>query len=420
LDFLLKMKINGGKKMDDNEIISEYEKEKKSLKTRLIVIMVLVAIIVAIASSEFTMFYYNKKYGMANINFSENSEENIEIITDTLKSFREVIDNKYIGEIDERKMLDETIKGYINGLGDQYSSYMTKEEWEAFEASALGNYVGIGIFMGMDTSNNVVVASTIKQSPAEKAGLKAGDIIVRVNEEDVIGMPSDVISSKIKGEVGSKVKVTVVRGTETLDFNLKREELKVYHVETAMFENNVGYISLLTFDEGCAKEVEEAYKSLKAQGAKKFILDLRNNSGGLVDEALDIADLAVEKDKTLLVTLDSEGNKEYSKAERKQTITEDMVVLVNGYSASASEILAGALRDSGNVKIVGTTTFGKGVIQGVFLLDDGSALKLTINEYFTPNETKINKIGIEPDYVIEQNQETTDDEQLNKALEILK
>ena len=187
-----------------------------------------------------------------------------------------------------------------------------------------------------------------------------------------------------------------------------------------MFENNVGYISLLTFDEGCAKEVEEAYKSLKAQGAKKFILDLRNNSGGLVDEALDIADLAVEKDKTLLVTLDSEGNKEYSKAERKQTITEDMVVLVNGYSASASEILAGALRDSGNVKIVGTTTFGKGVIQGVFLLDDGSALKLTINEYFTPNETKINKIGIEPDYVIEQNQETTDDEQLNKALEILK
>ncbi len=406
--------------MDDNEIISEYEKEKKSLKTRLIVIMVLVAIIVAIASSEFTMFYYNKKYGMANINFSENSEENIEIITDTLKSFREVIDNKYIGEIDERKMLDETIKGYINGLGDQYSSYMTKEEWEAFEASALGNYVGIGIFMGMDTSNNVVVASTIKQSPAEKAGLKAGDIIVRVNEEDVIGMPSDVISSKIKGEVGSKVKVTVVRGTETLDFNLKREELKVYHVETAMFENNVGYISLLTFDEGCAKEVEEAYKSLKAQGAKKFILDLRNNSGGLVDEALDIADLAVEKDKTLLVTLDSEGNKEYSKAERKQTITEDMVVLVNGYSASASEILAGALRDSGNVKIVGTTTFGKGVIQGVFLLDDGSALKLTINEYFTPNETKINKIGIEPDYVIEQNQETTDDEQLNKALEILK
>ena len=180
--------------MDDNEIISEYEKEKKSLKTRLIVIMVLVAIIVAIASSEFTMFYYNKKYGMANINFSENSEENIEIITDTLKSFREVIDNKYIGEIDERKMLDETIKGYINGLGDQYSSYMTKEEWEAFEASALGNYVGIGIFMGMDTSNNVVVASTIKQSPAEKAGLKAGDIIVRVNEEDVIGMPSDVIS----------------------------------------------------------------------------------------------------------------------------------------------------------------------------------------------------------------------------------
>lgn len=406
--------------MDESEVISEYEKEKKSLKVKYIIIMVVLAIVVAIASSEFTMFYYNKKYGMSNIEFSEDSEENIEIIAETLKSFRDVIDKRYIGEIDERKMLDETIKGYINGLGDQYSSYMTKEEWEAFEAGALGNFVGIGIYMGMDINGNVVITSTIKESPAEKAGLKAGDIIAKVNNEDVIGEASDVISSKIKGEVGSKVKITVARGTETLDFNLKREEIKVYHVETAMFENNIGYMSLLTFDEGCAKEIEEGYKSLKSQGAEKIILDLRNNSGGLVEEALDIADLAIDKDKNLLITLDSEGNKEISKAEKKAIINEDMVVLVNGYSASASEILVGALKDNGRAKIVGTKTFGKGVIQGVFLLDDGSALKLTINEYFTPNENKINKIGIEPDYVVELDSSTKEDEQLNKAIELLK
>ena len=173
-------------------------------------------------------------------------------------------------------------------------------------------------------------------------------------------------------------------------------------------------------DRGCAKEIEEAYKSLKSQGAQKIILDLRNNTGGLVDEALDIADLIIEKDKSLLVTVDSKGNKEISKAEKSPIINENMVVLVNEFSASASEILVGALRDNEKAQVVGTTTFGKGVIQSVFMLNDGSALKLTVNEYFTPNETKINKVGIEPDYVVELNEETEEDEQLNKAIELLK
>ncbi len=405
--------------MEDDEF-SEFESEKKSLKIKYTITMFIVAIIVAIVSSEFTLFYYNNHSVLKKAEASQNAQENINVIDSTLKSFRKVIDECYIGEIDEQKILDETIKGYINGLDDEYSEYMTAKEWEEFEASALGNYVGIGIYMSVDKNNNIVVVAPIKGTPAEAAGLETGDVIVNVNDENVLGATSDVVSSKIKGEPGTEVKITVLRGTEYLDFTVKREEIKIYHVETEMLENNIGYISLLTFDEGCAKELEEAYKKVKSQGAQKIILDLRNNTGGLVDEALDIADLIIEKDKTLLVTVDSKGNKEISKAEKTPIINEEMIVLVNEFSASASEILVGALRDNEKAQVVGTKTFGKGVIQSVFMLNDGSALKLTVNEYFTPNETKINKVGIEPDYVVELNEETEDDEQLNKAIELLK
>lgn len=404
----------------ENDEFSEFEAEKKSLKIKYTIIMFIIAIIVAIVSSEFTLFYYNNHSVLKKAEASQNAQENINVIDVTLKEFRKLIDECYIGEIDEQKILDETIKGYINGLDDEYSEYMTASEWEEFQASALGNYVGIGIYMSVDKNNNIVVVAPIKGTPAEKAGLQTGDVIVNVNDENVLGVTSDIVSSKIKGEPGTEVKITILRETEYLDFNVKREEIKVYHVESKMLENNIGYISLLTFDEGCAKEVEEAYKSLKSQGAQKIILDLRNNTGGLVDEALNIADLIIEKDKNILITVDSKGNKEISKAERNPIINEDMVVLVNEFSASASEILVGALRDNGKAKTVGTNTFGKGVIQSVFMLNDGSALKLTVNEYFTPNETKINKVGIKPDYEVELNEDTEEDEQLNKAIELLK
>ena len=186
-----------------------------------------------------------------------------------------------------------------------------------------------------------------------------------------------------------------------------------------MLENNIGYISLLTFDEGCAEEFKIALQDLTSKGAKKLIIDLRNNTGGLVDEALEIADCFVPKGENLLITVDAKGNKEYSKSEKDPIVDCEIIVLTNEYSASASEILLGALRDSGKAKSVGTKTFGKGVIQSVYLLEDNSALKLTVNEYFTPNETKINKVGIEPDYEVELSEDSQEDLQLNKAIEIL-
>lgn len=406
--------------MEKDEIYEEFRKEKKSLIIKFSLITIILVMIVAVAASEFTLYYYFKTNNLEKSEVSENSEKNIDAIADTLKNFRKEIDKVFLGEIDEQKVLDETIKGYVKGLDDEYSEYMTKEEWDEFQSAALGNYVGIGIYMTTDNNGNVIVLAPIKGSPAESAGLETGDIITAVNDENVLGTSSDDVSNKIKGEAGTEVKLTVLRDNEYIDMNVKREEIKVYHVEEKMLENNIGYMNLATFDEGCSDEFREKYQTLKNQGAKSLILDLRNNTGGLVDEALKIADMMIEKDKTLLITVDSKRNKEIDKAKEDPIVEGDIIVLTNEYSASASEILVGALKDNGRAKSLGTKTFGKGVIQNVFFLNDGSALKLTVNEYFTPNETKINKVGIAPDYEVELPEDSQEDVQLNKAIELLK
>ena len=412
--------------MEQEDLELEFEEEKRNLKIKFILITIFVSIVVAILASEVTMMYYTNRYGDLNkikkgtVAAETKREKNIDVIAETLTSFREVIDREFIGEINESKILDETIKGYVNGLDDEYSEYLTAEDWDEFQTVALGNYVGIGIYMSTDKNDNVVVVEPIKDSPAEKVGIKSGDIIVGVNDESVIGVGSEIVSNKIKGEEGTKVKVTVERNGEYLDFDIERKAIKIYHVETEMLENNIGYISLLTFDEGCADEFKKEYLELKNKGAKKIIVDIRNNTGGLVEEALSLLDLFLPKNSTTLITVDANGKKEFSKTKNSQVITEDVVVLVNEYSASASEIFAGALKEHGRAQIVGTKTYGKGVIQSVFMLEDGSALKLTVEEYFTPNETKINKVGIEPNHAVELDLENQIDTQLNKAKELLK
>lgn len=406
--------------------------ERRQLRYRHIFITVMVSCIVAVITAGATFIYCAKKgtdnvlpfVGKTPVSTESTSDETIDAISQSLKSFRNVIDTYYIGDIEESKLLDGAIKGYVDGLGDEYSEYMTKEEWEEYQTAALGNYVGIGIYMGTDKDGNTIVSAPIKDSPAEKAGIKTEDIIVEVDGENVLGVDSALIASKIKGEANTKVHLKIARGTEYLEFDIIREEIKIYHVETEMKDGNVGYISLYTFDTGSAEEIQQAIKDLESKGAKKFILDLRYNGGGLVDEALKIANLFIPKNKDVLITVDSQGNRVVTKTENDNITNAELVVLVNEYSASASEILSGALKDNGRAKIVGTKTFGKGVIQNVFSLFDGSVLKLTVAEYFTPNETKINKEGIVPDIEVElekvEKEEDFVDAQLNKALEILK
>lgn len=355
---------------------------------------------------------------------SANDENDIDNISRKLKSFRKIINQYYIGDIDEEKMIDETIKGYINGLGDEYSEYMTKDDWDDYQANALGNYVGIGIYMAKNSSGDVVVVEPIEDSPAKEKGILAGDIIVEVDGESTVNMDTSDVASKVKGQEGTTVNIKVLRDEEYLTFDVVRKAIKVYHVKNEMLDDNIGYIKLSTFDENCGNEFEKAFNELQEKGAKKLIIDLRDNTGGLVDEALDIADMIVEKDKTLLLTVDSKDEREVTKSQNEPIINMDIVVLVNEYSASASEILVGALKDNNEATIVGTKTYGKGVIQNVISMGDGSVLKLTTAEYFTPNETKIHKVGIEPDYPVELVKEEKDqeeiDEQLDKAVELLK
>ena len=391
------------------------------MRIRFILITIFVALIAAVAASEFTLFYYYGGMSLEKDEVSQDASLNIEAIANSLKNFREVIDEYFIGDIDEQKLMDETIKGYVRGLDDPYSEYMTAEEWGKFKTNTMGNYVGIGIYMSVDKNDNIVVVAPIKGTPAEKAGLQTGDVIVYVDDENMLGVSSELVSAKIKGEEGTKVKITVLRGEEYLDFEIERKSIKVYHVETEMLENKIGYISLLTFDQGCAEEFKNAYNDLKAKGAKKLIIDLRNNTGGLVEECLQIADMILPKGSIELITVDAKGEKIYSESNKEPIFgDEKIVVLINEYSASASEILVGALMDNNKAISVGKKSYGKGVIQTVLELNDGSVLKLTISEYYTPNESKINEIGITPTHEVEMNDETDEDEQLNKAIELLK
>lgn len=405
--------------------------EKKQLKYKYILITVISVCIAVVISSSFTYYYFvvsGKSIPFVkktSLELDSTSDETIEAIGKTLKSFRGLIDREFKGDIDETKLLDGAIKGYIEGLDDQYSEYMTKEEWEDFQATALGDFEGIGVYVGLDKNNNVIILSTIKDSPAEAVGLKEKDIIVEVDGENVLGVKeASEVTSKIKGTAGTKVHLKVARDDEYKEFDVERAKVKIYHVESEMLENNIGYISLFTFDEDCSMEVEKAIKDLESKGAKKFILDLRNNTGGLVSEAYSIANLFIPKGKDILITEYSDGRKETTTTKNDNITDADLVLLVNEYSASASEILSGALRDNKRATLVGTNTYGKGVIQQVFSLLDGSVLKLTVAEYYTPNGTKIHKIGLKPDYEVElpevKDEKDFVDTQLEKAKEILK
>lgn len=275
-------------------------------------------------------------------------------------------------------------------------------------------------------NGNSIVLSTIKDSPAEKAGVKAEDIITAVNGTSTLDMELEEVSNSVKGEEGTDVTITVYRDGEYLDITMTRSQVKVYHVESKMLENNIGYISLFTFDEGCSDEFEANMDELINQGATKIIFDLRYNTGGIVDEALDIIDLFVDKGDTTLIEMDGKGNETVITSEKDKKYDVELVILTNEYTASSSEIVTGALVDNEVATTVGTTSYGKGVIQNVYSLSDGSVLKLTTTEYYTPNRNKINKVGIKPDYEVQldENNVTEDgtifDNQLEKAKEILK
>ena len=389
-----------------------------------IMIIVLTAFITFIITS-IGMYKYIEGDGKLAALASDTSND----ITVSLEKYKEIIDKYYLGDVDEDKLKEGAIKGYIEGLNDPYTEYISKEDMKDYMQETLGNYVGIGIYMTADQKlDKVKVLSPIKESPAEKAGIEPGDIIVSVNGKTYKASEMSTMANDIKGEEGTEVEITILRGTETKEFKVKREKIKVNPVEGKVLANNVGYIKFTSFDETTAEDFKERYEELKKSNIKSLIIDLRNNGGGLVDQALKIADYMTEKDSVLLYEVDKNGKEEVKKSENAPIITEPIVILTNENTASASEILAGALKDLGRAKIVGTKTYGKGVIQQILSIKDGSGIKLTVEEYQTPNRNKINKIGIEPDETVELpddvenvlNVPENKDTQLQKAQELAK
>ena len=388
--------------------------------------LVLIVIIVTSLVTAFTTYQYLSNNG---ISYSKVNTTSLEGLEYTLSQFRSELEKKYIGEINDEELIEGAVKGYVDALGDPYTTYYTKKEMKTIMEETNGNFVGIGVYMTKDLEKNaILIIKPIENSPAEKAGILPGDLITKVDDVEYTGDKLEEASNKIRGEEGTKVKLEIYRNGETKTFELTRTKVVVSHVTTKVLNNDIGYIAISDFEGECASEFETKYKQLEKQGIKKLIIDIRNNGGGIVDEALKIANMLVDKDSTLLITKDKSDKEEITKATEKPIINMPTVVLVNGYSASASEILAGALKDNGKATLVGTKTYGKGIIQELHQLSDGSGLKITVSEYYTPNHNAIHKIGITPDVEIDLSedvkQQTTiqekDDNQLQKAIEILK
>lgn len=401
------------------------DKERKN-KIYKIIMIVAIAVFLTFMVTSISLYTY---FVNNPISITSKSSSSSKDIAGTLQKYKEIIDKYYLGDVDEEKLKEGAIKGYIEGLGDPYTEYISADEMEDYLSDTMGNFVGIGIYMVKNTEKGKIqVLAPIKGSPAEKAGIQAGDLILTVDGVDYSADEMTIASNKIKGEEGTTVTIEVLRGTETKKYELKREKVKVNQVEGKVLSNNIGYINFTSFDETTADDFKAKFEELNKQGIKSLIIDLRNNGGGIVDQALQIADYVADKDSVLLYEVDKNNKETVKKAKTDPIINMPIMILTNENTASASEILAGALKDLGKAKTVGTTTYGKGVIQQILKLSDGSGLKVTIEEYQTPNRNKIHKIGIAPDEEVKLPDSVTnvlnvtesEDTQLQKAIEMLK
>lgn len=342
-----------------------------------------------------------------------------------LSVLKGLIGENYIGDVDEEALEEGIYKGYIQGLEDPYSVYYNEEETKDLYETTEGEYSGIGAVLSQDLESGVITLVQIyEDSPAAKAGLKDNDILTKVGDIEVTGMDLSEVVTYIKGEKGTDVDLTVLRGedAEEITVTATRDTVEAQTVKYEMLEGQTGYLSVSEFDSVTYAQYEEALNELTAQGMTGLIVDLRNNPGGNLNTVCEMLDLVLPKG-TIVYTEDKDGKRETATSDDEHQINVPMVVLVNGNSASASEIYAGAIQDYGIGKIVGTQTYGKGVVQQIFDLGDGTSVKLTIAEYFTPNGRSIDGEGITPDVEVEYEADENNpeaDNQLEKALEVMK
>jgi len=347
-----------------------------------------------------------------------------------LDMLMQLVQMYYYEDVDTAEMLDSAAIGLIAGIGDVYSMYYTKEDMDAFNEETEGEYAGIGCQLLADPTDQLITVTRVfKGSPAEEVGMRTGDKIVYVNDLYYSAYEMDAAVDVMRGTPGESVKVTVMRGLETIDFDITRKVVNINYVEHQILDGNIGYVMVFDFLGDAVEGFARALESFKAAGVKGMIIDLRNNGGGLLDASVAMADMILPEG-TVVSMRDKYDSEEAFRIDNEYYDV-PMVVLVNEYSASASEILAGAIRDYGEGTLVGMTTFGKGVVQSVVDFPDGSGLKVTTARYFTPSGECIHEVGIEPHVTVELDEDAVtryginnlphdQDAQLQKAIELIR
>lgn len=351
------------------------------------------------------------------------SDKNTSIVnTDTtvkMATIEKLIEQNYYQDVDMQELQDGVFAGMMDSLGDPYSTYYSQEELKKVQEEGEGIYYGIGAYVSLDPETELaVITGTISGTPAEAAGLQADDIIYKVDGVETIGMTTNDVVNLIRGEEHTTVVITVAREGESdfLDIEVERLKIESPTVNYEMKEDNIGYIQITEFDTVTTDQFTEAMAVLKGQGMNGLIIDLRSNGGGNLSTCLDIAEQLLPEG-LIVYTEDKYGEREEYYCDGKKEFDKPLVVLVNGYSASASEILTGAIKDYGIGKIMGTTTYGKGIVQSIMTLKDGSAVKMTISRYYTPNGNYIHGVGIEPDIEVKYDAEAYKEDKTDNQLE---
>lgn len=395
--------------------IGEEKKPKSKLGLGILIGILIMAFAVFLGSFVFGLFGTLKRNTKTELNY----QEKLDLLNDYFDAY-------YMGDINSDEYEDAVARGALHGIGDKYAEYYSAEEFSEFMDSISGNYAGIGVSIAPNDEGQIEIYKVFEGAPAEEAGLLIGDIIIEANGVKDFETPDDVVAV-VRGEPGSTVDIKVKRKEEEISFTLERRNIEVPSVEYKMLEDDLGYIEISNFDIATVNQFNGALDALEADGMKGVILDLRDNPGGDYSTVVAMAD-RVLPEGVIISTKDKDGNVKSENSDEAHKLTIPCVVIVNENSASASELFAGAIQDYGIATIVGTVTYGKGVVQSIYSLPDGSGMKFTTEAYYTPKGRDIDGVGITPDVIVELPEDVfedgiideAEDVQLQKAIEILK
>jgi carboxyl-terminal processing protease len=398
----------------------------KRVITVIIAISLVCSVLAFALGAGFVYFNFGNRYA---ITFDQGK-----VSSDNIKKFNQVrgiLEGTYYENVDENKLVEGAISGMADSLNDPYTVYFNKDQMKSFTEQTDGSYVGIGVSVTMDNSGLLTIVEPFEDSPAIKAGIKKDDKIIKVDDKDVTSLRDEnMIIKMIKGPENTNVGITVFRPSEnkSIDLKMQRKTIKIVNIKSEVLDNNVGYIKLIMFDADIANQFEQHLNALLAKGIKSLVIDVRDDPGGAYDQVLKIADRLLPK--ALIVYTEDKNKKKEEQWSNDTQLNMPIAVLINGNSASASEILAGSLKDNKKATLVGSKSFGKGLVQEVRQLSDGSGLKVTVARYYTPSGVCIQGKGISPDVAVELPDKykqvpvsqvpREDDTQLKKALEILK